>query len=479
MAILPSPRRSTRVFIDVTRTHDSPHHTGIQKVIRGLYRALDAQASDLGVAVVPVVLTDDGALALPELPLHEFERDRPAPLPEARTVPDSEPAKGGPSWTVRMRRRLSEQLERFRLYLWSRRDESRLAAATLLLLRNVNARLRALLARRRLPVPRKQPVVAFAKGDVLLMPDSSWLINPWPAAEQVRAAGGRIATIWYDLIPIHHPDFFVAELPPLFRTYFERLLETSDVMMPISRTVADEIRSHASQHAIDPPRLVPIWPGVETASPPPHVAASLDAVFSRPTIVIVATLEPRKGHALLVEACEAFWRDGRDVNLVVIGKVGWRVEDLRRRIHGHQEYGKRLFHFDDLNDGEVSFVLGRADVMAFPSVAEGFGLPILEAELVGCRVVCSDIPVFREVASAETLLFSPRTPAALAAALDSALVAARQAGSRATVAATRDPEALGYRRYAREVAASILRDTSSDGTKGNAGSTRQVADQRP
>ena len=85
------------------------------------------------------------------------------------------------------------------------------------------------------------PLLAIINADILLMPDTAWQSDPWPTIAQVRAAQGKVAAIWYDLIPLSHPDHFHPELPGPFRAYFERMLGEADLMIAISAAVEREI----------------------------------------------------------------------------------------------------------------------------------------------------------------------------------------------------------------------------------------------
>ncbi len=424
---------SRRLFIDVSRTFGSPYHTGIQKVVRGLYRGLMEIGPGEGFQIVPVLLTRNGAVALADLPPHEFELARPG---------------GRPSLRTRTRRSAQAGLNHVRRILWSASRNSVLADHMLKLARRLTSMMRHGLAW--FSDPAGRPTVSFRSGDVLLLPDTSWLIDPWPAVEAIHRAGGTVVSVWYDVIPILRPDFFHPDLPGPFRSYFDKTLAKADLVVAISGSVEDEITRIAQTDKIALPRLAHAWPGI-TLSEPAEIQPQLQTLLERATIVIVATLEPRKGHALLLDAMERLWANGYDANLLIIGRQGWNVEGLMQRIRTHEKFETRLFHRDDLGDGEVVTVLQRASLLVLPSAAEGLGLPIIEAELAGCPVVCSDIPVFREVASSQTRFFAPHDARALSRVLAEELDSGTDKTRRAHVMAERNARALGHGRYAREL----------------------------
>jgi glycosyltransferase involved in cell wall biosynthesis len=142
---------------------------------------------------------------------------------------------------------------------------------------------------------------------------------------------------------------------------------------------------------------------------------------------MVGTIEPRKGHRVALKAFEALWARGVEARLVIVGRRGWLEEAVVAEILGHPERGGRLFWFDDVGDGELSYLYDHSRALILPSYAEGFGLPIVEAALRGRAVICSDIPVFREVGRDGALYFRVNDPMALAAAIEDFLSGARRA----------------------------------------------------
>lgn len=421
-----------RIFLDVTRTAGTRQHTGIPKVVRGLYRALRSGGAREGLEVVPVVLTGEGAIPLPDLAPHPHER----------------PASGQRRTATRALERIrgvaEDALRRGRAALAARREESAVARALLY------AGERALSTARWVSVQgaARRSVVKFRPGDVLLLADLTWMTEPWSSIAAARSGGARVAAIWYDLVPLQHPEFFDADLSGQFRKCLERLVGEADLIVAISRSVRDEIDAYCAARGIVAPRLAHAWPGVGIAPAPSRPRPDLAEILAAPTIVQVATLEPRKGQAILLDACEVLWSRGIACNCLFVGRIGWGVDMLVQRLRTHPQRGRRLFHVGDASDEDVSFVLSRACAMAYPSRAEGLGLPIIEAELAGCPAVCTDIPVFREIAGPFTVLVREREGRAFAEALAPLLEASNPA-RRAAIAATR--VGLGDEDYARSL----------------------------
>ncbi len=139
-------------------------------------------------------------------------------------------------------------------------------------------------------------------------------------------------------------------------------------------------------------------------------------------VLHVGTLEPRKSLPTLLEA----WRllgaapETRERNvptLVLCGRLGWKSEALAREIDAARTEGW-LVHYGYLPDEQVAALYRGALLVAMPSIYEGFGLPAVEAMMAGTPLICSDIPVLREVAGDAAVYVPPEQPERWAAALE-------------------------------------------------------------
>src|SRR5690606_33158160 len=137
----------------------------------------------------------------------------------------------------------------------------------------------------------------------------------------------------------------------------------------------------------------------------------------RPSFLMVGTIEPRKAHAQVLDAFEQLWREGMDVALVVVGKQGWLVEALARRMRAHPEHGRRLFWLEAISDAYLERVYAVSTCLIAASHGEGFGLPLIESARHGLPIIARDIAVFREVAGECAAYFEGETPDAVARAV--------------------------------------------------------------
>ena len=154
------------------------------------------------------------------------------------------------------------------------------------------------------------------------------------------------------------------------------------------------------------------------AAEPRTEVAAIFAKADRP-FLMVGTIEPRTNHALVLDAFERFWAAGGNAPLVVIGRRGWQCDATLRRFTALAAAGRPFTHIGDATDADLQYAYRHARCLIFPSVAEGFGLPIVEALAQALPAIASDIPVHREVGGDLTTYIPLGDPAHLAALLRS------------------------------------------------------------
>lgn len=242
-----------------------------------------------------------------------------------------------------------------------------------------------------------------SEGDTLLLLDSTWYADIWPSVERVKAKGASVTAIIYDLIPITHPQFCDDFLVEVFKNYFRTSIKYIDRYVAISHTVQKDLETFMDDNFGDSVKgkefdYFLLGSDFDTKSKTVTNREDLIHCFSsNPTYLIVSTIEPRKNHKYLLDTFDVLWKQGLDVNLCIIGRVGWKVEELTDRIQSHPQYGQKLFHFDDINDDELTYCYQHAKMLVFPSIVEGFGLPIVESLNYGLPVLASKTPVHQEV----------------------------------------------------------------------------------
>ena len=271
--------------------------------------------------------------------------------------------------------------------------------------------------------------IDFAPGDIFLGLD----LDPHLVLAQktfyqtLKNTGVDVRFLIYDFLTVLLPENF----PPGSDWVFEQWLKVvaeSDGAICISKAVADEARQWFHKNVPDRTGAFSInWfhlgadishhallGGMEGDSD--KVLSTLD---QRKTFLMVSTIEPRKGHAQVLESFEAVWSGGGDVNLVIVGKKGWMVDGLCEKLRTHAELNHRLFWLEGISDEYLEKVYSASTCLIAASCGEGFGLPLIEAAQHGLPILARDIPVFREVAGEHAAYFKSETPEELASAIKS------------------------------------------------------------
>ncbi|HEX6005247.1 MAG TPA: glycosyltransferase family 1 protein [Burkholderiales bacterium] len=227
-----------------------------------------------------------------------------------------------------------------------------------------------------------------------------------------------VATI-YDAIPLAHPAWANPRLRLVKNWLLRRCAQSADLVIAISEAAVDELVQHY-QISRDRIRVVPLgvharW--FEQPSEASILAALARHRLQRGYILHVGTLQPRKNLDALISAYESLPQSIRAARqLVLIGKYGWGAEGLRPRLARLRPQG-RVVWLDYVERNELLALYRGAGLFAYPSLAEGFGMPVLEALACGLRVIASDLAALREVAAADTVFVSPRRTDAIADAI--------------------------------------------------------------
>lgn len=270
---------------------------------------------------------------------------------------------------------------------------------------------------------RTMPITVTERDELVLL-DSSWHIAGLREhVETLKTQGTRITTVVYDIIPIKSPDFCTKGLVGVFEEWFDWACRWSDGFACISRSVCEDLRQEVERRIgrKEAGRLTygyfHLGSELDLKVAGRIKDKALDAVFSgdQPVFLAVSTIEPRKNHEYLVDVFDLVWARGSKAKLCIVGRVGWKCDDFMERVSKHPELGKKLFTFNSLDDNGLEYAYSKASALIFPSFAEGFGLPLVEAMQRGLPAIASDISVFHEVGGDYLCYCDPHDPKTCAA----------------------------------------------------------------
>lgn len=271
--------------------------------------------------------------------------------------------------------------------------------------------------------------VDFRQDDIYLSLDLNMHLT-----EQTKAVhtflnehGILLFFIVYDILPVKHPKWWKSENVSLFKNWLETIVELSTGLICISQSVADElqewIKSNNYLHLNVPPTISAFHLGadIENSLPskglPSNAIETLHKIEKTTSFLMVGTVEPRKGYMQALNAFEILWRQGYDINLVIVGKDGWLADDLIKRLSSHPQKDNQLYWLKGISDEYLDIIYDKSTCLVAASEGEGFGLPLIEAAQHKIPIIARNLPVFREVAGDHAFYFDTTNPENLAQAI--------------------------------------------------------------
>lgn len=227
-----------------------------------------------------------------------------------------------------------------------------------------------------------------------------------------------VATV-YDAIPLAYPEWTSPRLRRTKNWLLRDWIRRADLIIAISEATVGDLVTHFGLPRARV-RVVPL--GVDDSWFEEPDATTIERTLQRHGLergcfLHVGTLQPRKNLDRLVTAYELLPAGvRRRRQLVLVGKYGWAADGLRRRLGALRE-ASRVLWLDYLPQFELRALYATAGAFVFPSLAEGFGLPVLEAMAAGLRIIANDLPALREVAGDHATFIDGRNVDALSAAM--------------------------------------------------------------
>ncbi len=279
----------------------------------------------------------------------------------------------------------------------------------------------ALTARRAPPAPHTEPAQppramdlreAARPGDILASFGSPWSLPDYPliVERMRREAGLRYAMLIYDLIPTIRPEYCDRALVGMFTRFIRGCLHQADTVLAISEATVRDTIAWAAREQIAlraTPRAIPIGTGFTHAAPASTLPADLSpggyALF-------VSTIEARKNHILAFRAWRHLLQElppEQVPTLVFAGRIGWMVADLMQQIENAAHLGGKLVIVENPDDATLAALYAGARFTLFPSLYEGWGLPVSESLSFGKVCLASSAASVPEAGGAFCLYHDP------------------------------------------------------------------------
>ena len=267
--------------------------------------------------------------------------------------------------------------------------------------------------------------IDFLEEDKLLLLDSSWEYAR-EFNEIIDAAHKNkmlVYAVVYDLFPIQYPELFDSQaFVDIFIKWHDMILSKADDILCISRTTADQVVQYYQKQSFQRDTSLNVHffhMGANIPSMLGNARSILrEFVSSNFTFLMVGTVEPRKGHIIALKAFVDL-PDFCEAKLLIIGKNGWNNKSFVEFLKNNQKLQQCVMWIEDATDEELQWAYKNTAALIAASQDEGFGLPLIEAAHFGLPIICSDIPIFREVAEEHATYFKAMDARALGVTIQS------------------------------------------------------------
>lgn len=245
---------------------------------------------------------------------------------------------------------------------------------------------------------RMLPDVDFSPNSTMLLLGIWWNTKPIEEVARLkRERGLRFIGQINDLIPIRRPDFFTdATGRDRFTRFIDGLIATADRLCAISAHAAHDVEAYARERqvAIRPVTSVPLCSDLKRDAPPRRAAALMRHTLEPGRFVVyVSTINPRKNHLFAYRLWRRLVEElGEAVpTLVFAGQRGWHCEELFATLSADTLMWNRTLRFvEGPTDEEVAWLYANCAFSIFPSLYEGWGLPVVEALSFGKYCLAAD-----------------------------------------------------------------------------------------
>lgn len=257
--------------------------------------------------------------------------------------------------------------------------------------------------------------IRFEPGDVLIAAGATWQFRNYAArVARLQSTGTRVVVLAHDMVPLLFPEWSVRETTERFEIWAREVLAVADMIFTNSQATARDVTRYAARQGLAVAAPVPLPIGASFA-PARRAQALAEAgtdgmPHPRPYLLFVSTIEPRKNHTALLRLWRRFLNtmDAAEVpDLVFAGKVGWLAHDVVAQAENADWFAGKLRLIEGPDDATLAALYRGCLFTVYPSLYEGWGLPVTESLSFGKPVAAADRGAIPEAGGPFCAYFDP------------------------------------------------------------------------
>jgi glycosyltransferase involved in cell wall biosynthesis len=227
--------------------------------------------------------------------------------------------------------------------------------------------------------------IEFTSKDTLVCAGTPWEHLDIQSIQFLKEQiGFRLVIVCHDIIPLLFPDFYKESDVNSFRGYYRLAFPLADLVVFIAPAIERDALAYCKTHDLKIKRTCVVTPGADALMRRPTAMPPLPHAIQRGNYaLLVSTIEPRKGHELIYNVWLKLLAEGipqrTGFRMVFVGRPGWKVEGLMDRLRNDPRLDGSLHLLTSVNDDQLAALSAGAAFCLYPSVYEGYGLPIVEA----------------------------------------------------------------------------------------------------
>lgn len=251
------------------------------------------------------------------------------------------------------------------------------------------------------------PGVTFNHNDTVVLIGAGW--NNHSVMDRLAAVKEeidiRIVQHINDILPVYQPHLFADELPKAFAPYITKVITNADVVTVISEATKRDFLAFCQQNSLSAPVVRVVRLGDDVSS----TKVSRPQDFAEGAFILsVGTFEIRKNYQLLYQAVKLSELEGRPIpRLVIVGRKGWLTADLRHVIKNDPYVKDHIVWMENVSDEELAWLYENCLFTVFASLAEGWGLPVVESLQRGKMCIASGVSSMLEIGEGLVDYFLP------------------------------------------------------------------------